>query len=419
MYPNNIFNIGIQGAEMKRCNIKRRPLADTVLEALKPEEKEYREKDSNNLYFRVQTSGKKSWQLRYKTNENKWTWLGLGSYPETSAVRAREKAMEITLRKSNGEEVKTKKRILKEKIDLEELKFKYLLQDWIETRKKRWNEVTFKKAIKSLEKHIFPNFGERNFNEITPKDWLDFFKGLQKKFEIYNQVEKLTSYCRGAYDLAKFQNKVTSNPFEGINEYLDPYKKGNMKFVSYDELPELIMKIRQYPVREIVIGLELMILLFPRPSELRLATWDQFDFDEAVWIRPASIMKNNIPHAIPLSKQSICLLQELKENSGVSNLLFLGRNSFSKPISDNTFNTALKRLGYDGKQDPHGFRHIASSQFNKKFSGVPQVVESALSHLKKGVKGIYDKEAHYEERIEMMQWWADEIDTITSKKVDT
>ena len=130
-------------------------------------------------------------------------------------------------------------------------------------------------------------------------------------------------------------------------------------------------------------------------------------------------MKNNIPHAIPLSKQSICLLQELKENSGVSNLLFPGRNSFSKPISDNTFNTALKRLGYDGKQDPHGFRHIASSQFNKKFSGVPQVVESALSHLKKGVKGIYDKEAHYEERIEMMQWWADEIDNITSKKVDT
>ena len=275
--------------------------------------------------------------------------------------------------------------------------------------------MTFKKAIKSLEKHIFPNFGERNFNEITPKDWLDFFKGLQKKFEIYNQVEKLTSYCRGAYDLAKFQNKVTSNPLEGINEYLDPYKKGNMKFVSYDELPELIMKIRQYPVREIVIGLELMILMFPRPSELRLATWDQFDFDEAVWIRPASIMKNNIPHAIPLSKQSICLLQELKENSGVSNLLFPGRNSFSKPISDNTFNTALKRLGYDGKQDPHGFRHIASSQFNKKFSGVPQVVESALSHLKKGGKGIYDKEAHYEERIEMMQWWADEIDKITNK----
>ena len=186
---------------------------------------------------------------------------------------------------------------------------------------------SFKKAIKSLEKHIFPNFGERNFNEITPKDWLDFFKGLQKKFEIYNQVEKLTSYCRGAYDLAKFQNKVTSNPFEGINEYLDPYKKGNMKFVSYDELPELIMKIRQYPVREIVIGLELMILLFPRPSELRLATWDQFDFDEAVWIRPASIMKNNIPHAIPLSKQSICLLQELKATPLLKLNLRLGEGS--------------------------------------------------------------------------------------------
>jgi hypothetical protein len=100
---------------MKRCNIKRRPLADTVLDALEPESKEYRERDSNNLYFRVQTSGKKSWQLRYKNNENKWTWLGLGSYPEISAVRAREKAMEISLRKSNGGEVKTKKLFLKKR----------------------------------------------------------------------------------------------------------------------------------------------------------------------------------------------------------------------------------------------------------------------------------------------------------------
>jgi integrase len=416
MYPNNILNIGIQGTEMKRCNIKRRPLADTVLEALEPEENEYREKDSHNLYFRVQPSGKKSWQLRYKNSENKWTWLGLGAYPAVSAVKAREKAMETILRKSNGEEIKTKKDIIKEKIDIEELKFKYLLRDWLGTRKKRWNEVTFNKAVKSLEKHIFPNFSERNFNEISPKDWLDFFSGLQQNFEIYNQVEKLTSYCRGAYDLAKFQNRVTSNPLDRINEYLDPYKKGNMNFVTYDELPELIFKIRQYPVREIAIGLELLILMFPRPSELRFATWDQFDFNKAIWVRPASIMKNNISHAIPLSKQAICLLQELKENSDISNLLFPGRNSFTKPISDNTFNMALKRLGYEGKQDPHGFRHIASTQLNKKFSEKPQVVESTLSHLKKGVKGIYDKEAHYEERIGMMQWWADELDMICNLK---
>jgi len=216
--------------------------------------------------------------------------------------------------------------------------------------------------------------------------------------------------------LAKFQNKVTSNPLEGINEYLDPYEKGNMNFVEYDELPELITKIRQYPVRELAIGLELLILMFPRPSELRFATWDQFDFDKSVWIRPASIMKKNIPHAIPLSKQSICLLKELKENSGVANLLFPSRKSLSIPISDNTFNMALKRIGYEGKQDPHGFRHIASTRLNKKFSDREQVIESALSHLKKGVKGIYDKGAHYEERIEIMQWWADELDMICNVK---
>ena len=95
-----------------------------------------------------------------------------------------------------------------------------------------------------------------------------------------------------------------------------------------------------------------------------------------------------------------------------SDLLFPSRDSYERPISNMTFNVALNRLGYKNRQNPHGFRHIASTAFNNKYSDKGQVVEACLGHIKKGVKGRYDKAQHFEERIEMMQWWADELDRI-------
>lgn len=396
---------------MNRNDIKRRPLADSVLAALAPEEKEYRELDGNNLYFRVQPSGKKSWQLRYKNKDGKWTWLGLGSYPASSAKVARLKAADILEKISRGEEIKTKTQIKVERGIESEKQFNNLMISWLDTRKTRWNEVTFSKAVKSINKHILPNFGHRDASEITLNEWFSFFLGLQRNMGIYNQVTKLLSYCRCTYDFGRFKGLLEVNPLEGIQSNLDKYEKGEMKHVKFYEVPLLLSKIREYPKREIAIGLELLLLLFPRPSELRLATWDQFDFNQRVWIRPASVMKNKIPHAIPLSNQAIALLKELKAISQVSKLLFPSRSSILEPISDNTFNMALKRLGYENRQDPHGFRHIASTELNERLSSQDQAIEAALSHVKGGVKGVYDKATHYEERVGIMQWWADYIDS--------
>lgn len=234
--------------------------------------------------------------------------------------------------------------------------------------------------------------------------------------KIYTQVEKLTTYCRNTYDWAKFQGKINSNPIDGMTRFLDKKVGGNMKFVEIDEFPKLITDIRTHHQRKLAIGLELMALLFPRPVELRFATWNQFDFDKAIWVKPAEIMKKRIVHAVPLPKQAIKLLEELKDYKTESDLLFAGRNSLSEPISDNTFNMALNRMGYKGRQNPHGFRHIASTALNNKFSDKEQVVEACLAHMKKGVKGAYDKASHFEERVGMMQWWADYIDQLLEEQ---
>lgn len=399
---------------MKREAIKKRPLSDTTLASLEPEDKDYRELDSLGLYFLVQKQGTKSWQLRYKKTDGKWSWMGLGAYPAISGALARKKASDLLEKLSNGEEINTCRSVKQKKIENENQRFKVLMFDWLDTKESHWGADTYDKAVKSIKRHIIPVFGERDFTAISPKEWFDFFQGLQRNLGIYTQVEKLTSYVRNAYDWAKFQEKIVFNPLEGITKHLDKNNGGNMKFVEMYELPALIHAIRTYPKRDMAIGLELLVLLFPRPVELRYATWEQFDLDKAVWIKPAEIMKKDIAHAVPLPHQAIALLKELYTFKTESDLLFVGRGSLVEPVSDNTFNQALNRLGYKGRQNPHGFRHIASTALNNRYSDKEQVVEATLAHLKKGVKGVYDKGAHFEERKDMMQWWADEVDRMTN-----
>ena len=395
---------------MKRAAIKKRPLSDTALASLEPEDKDYRELDGNGLYFRVQPNGKKSWLFRYKKNDGKWSWLGLGAYPKVSAASARKRAIELQNSIAGGQEVHTKVSTKQKQVAEANMMFSTLINDWLATKVNNWDEVTYDKAVKSIHRHIIPEFGHRDYSQITPQEWLSFFKSLQNDLGIYTQIEKLTSYCRSSYNLAKFRGEITSNPLEGMTEFLDKGDRGNMKHVEINELSELIQSIRTHASRPIAIGLELLVLLFPRPSELREAVWDDFNLDQAEWIKPAEKTKTGIIHAVPLPKQAITLLRELQSFKTESDLLFPSRDSYERPISNMTFNVALNRLGYKNRQNPHGFRHIASTAFNNKYSDKGQVVEACLGHIKKGVKGRYDKAQHFEERIEMMQWWADEVD---------
>ncbi|AZN68678.1 DUF4102 domain-containing protein [Acinetobacter haemolyticus] len=399
---------------MKRDAIRKRPLSDTTLANLEPEDKDYRERDNGALYFLVQKTGKKSWQLRYKNEKGAWSWKGIGGYPSVSGAAARRKANELSEKLANGEVLETRKHIKQQQQDVEDQKFSKLMSEWLDTKKNVWSATTFDKAQKSINRHIIPEFGERDFTQITPEEWLSFFQGLQRNLNIHTQAEKLRSYCRNTYILAKFKGKMKMNPFDGMTSLLDKNKnKKNMKAVGVDELPQLIIDIRNHHQRKLAIGLELMVLLFPRPVELRFATWDQFNFEKAIWVKPAEIMKKGIAHAVPLPRQAITLLKELEQQYRTeSELLFAGRNSLSEPISDNTFNMALNRMGYKDRQNPHGFRSIASTALNNQFSDREQVVEACLAHMKTGVKGAYDKGSHLEERAGMMQWWADYIDNL-------
>lgn len=403
---------------MKRTDIKRRPLSDTVLSTLEAEVKEYRELDGNSLYFRVKPDGNKSWQLRYKKADGKWSWAGLGSYPTVGGALARKNAKELLEDIAKGNNPIITKQLRKQaELDANNSTFEKLAYEYLEAKVTRWTDDTMKRNRGALEKHVLPVFGKRSYATIKPVEWMQLFTTIQREKGIIEQVNRMCALCRDIYGLAKVTGRMEYNPLEGIAKYLDKAKSESMPHVNNNDFPTLLRAIRNYPTRNISIGLQLLAMLFPRPSELAEIEKVEIHLKDCIWIIPAARMKRRIEFAIPLPKQAVLLLEELFYMSGDSPYLFPSRLDPNKPISENTFNMALKRLGYLGRQTPHGFRHIASSNWNKRYSDRPQVVEAALSHLKQGVKGVYDKEAHFEERQPMQQWWADYLDELAKDNV--
>lgn len=393
-------------------------IKDIHLCNLEPESKEYRVTCDSGLYFRVSPTGKKSWQVRFKDDSGKWKWHSIGAYPQLSLVEAKLKASSIFLKLKQKEKVLTKKETEQQRVKEQQLNLKSLMYDWLDTKKTTWTEVTIKKETQSIEKRILSVFGDSNYTKILPQQWLIFFQDMLRKEAIFNRVKKLVSHCRNAYDLAKFHGKMDSNPLDGILKYLDKGSKGNMKHVDLTALPDLIKSIRTYSNTHTAIALELLVILFPRPQELRYAKWQDIDFDKKIWIKPAETMKCGISHVVPLPDQAIDLLLKLKEIRTVSDFLFSGRDSLSQPMSEATLNNALKNLGYRGKQSPHGFRHIASTALNDQFSDKEQVIEACLAHKKRGVKAVYDKSTHLTERRDIMQWWANYLMQLCGQQTD-
>ncbi len=402
---------------MKRTQIKRRPLSDTVLSSLEPEEKIYRVSDGNGLYFRVKPTGQKSWELRYKREDGKWSFLGLGTYPSLNGAQARKKVRQMQLDAAyNNEPIASKKAKKKAKAIEESKTFEKLALEWFETRQKSWDSKNAKRVLAALQLHVMPVFGQRQYTDISSMEWMNFFRAMEDR-GIFEQTSKIRRNCADIYALAQVTGRAINNPIEGIHRFLNSKPAENYSHVSIEEFPELIRAVRGYTgARNIQLGIRLLMITFVRPSELREAPWKEFDFDKKLWSIPAARMKKRRDHVVPLSKQALELLKELKTLSGDHPLLFPGRIDNKKPISNTAFNMALRRLGYEGKQTGHGFRHIASTLLREQ--GFPREhVETQLAHAEGGISGVYNKAIYLEQRKEMMQWYADHVDKLANGNI--
>lgn len=405
---------------MKRSEIKKRPMSDTVLASLEAETTEYRELDGGGLYLRVKPDGSKSWQLRYKKPDGKWSWLGLGAYGkgdhQLTGEQARRKVRELrdgTVK--DGSMLATKRAMRAAEVEAANNTFEHLAREWYAAKRQTWTDGTAVRTIGALEKHVFPVFGKRPYAGILPMEWMDFLRGMEQT-GIIEQTSRVRGMCREIYDLARVTGRAQYNPLEGLHKFLLTKPVENYAHVSADELPALLRAMRAYGTPDVRIGLQLLAMLACRPSELREARWSEFDLDGGLWLIPAERMKRRREHLVPLPAQALALLRELRNISGAYPLLFPGRSDTTKPRSNTVFLMALRRLGYEGRQTGHGFRHLASTILNENgFDS--QHVEAQLSHVKEGVRGVYDKSTYLEQRKTMMQWYADHLDRLAAGNV--
>jgi hypothetical protein len=239
---------------MKRSEIKRKPLADTALSTLEPEEKEYRELDGNGLYFRVKPDGKKSWLFRYKKADGKWSWLGLGSYPTVGGALARKKAAELNSDAAKGKNPIISKQVRKaEELVAANSTFEQLAREWIDSKRSKWTDGTAERNVGALELHVFPVFGKRPFVEILPIEWMVFLKGMQSK-GIIEQTKRVRTACKDAYGLAVVTGRAINNPLEGLHKFLETKAAENYPHVSISELPALTCAIRSYTTPDVRIS---------------------------------------------------------------------------------------------------------------------------------------------------------------------
>lgn len=393
---------------MKRSQIKRRPLADTVLDNLEPEAKEYREFDSTGLYFRVKPNGAKSWNLRYKRPNGKWTLKGLGSYPKVSAKEARELAYQMLKEVDQGIDLVQKAQEHKARPT-----FSDLAEDWY-TRKQDddLSDKTLRLIRDTLDKDLLPALKDRHVDEITRAELTRVHSKIEdrKAFEI---AKKTRGWLNQMFKLAVAQGYREFNPaaeLAATARKAPPTK--HHPFLLEPELPAFLRALdRSNSTFNTRAGLWMLLLTACRPGMVRHAEWSEIDLDAATWTIPGTKMKTDLDIVITLPSQLVRWLELLEEITGRGKLLFPGKKDPDVPISHTAFNMALNLMGYKGKLVGHGARHTASTLL-RDHGWRKDFVEKQLAHVESGTAGVYNKAEYLRQRRQMMQWYSDYLDAL-------
>ncbi len=400
---------------MKRIDIKRRPLADTVLLSLEPEAKEYREAYGvDRLSFVVSPNGRKRWEMRHKKADGKWTWMGLGGYPETSAKRAREKAREIADLVEGGIDPIQHKQSAKKANEIAAANtFRAAANAWLEKKEKDGRaDSTLDKIRTYLEKDILPAIGDMQLTEITRKDCATLQASIEAR-DAHNVAKKTRGWLKQIFSQAIARGLCENNPASELLAIAAkaPETEQHPHLLEH-EIPAFMAAMKNTSSRLIArTAAWLTIWTASRPGVVRWAEWSEFDLDAATWMIPASKMKMKRDHYTPLCSQAVQALRELKELTGRSKYLFPGTGPKTPVISENTINLVFAKVGYKRKLVGHGTRHTASTLL-REHEWTKDHVEAQLAHLEDGISGVYNKARYMPQRRHMMQWYADYLEAL-------
>ena len=386
------------------------PLTDNQIQRAQPRDKAYKLPDGEGMHLFVTPDGAKSFRLRYRFEGREKT-LGLGLYPDTPLKRAREKRHEARQLIADGIDPSAQR---KAERAANVHTFKGIAEEWIKRQAKTLAVHTIEIEGARLRSTLVPAFGGRPMKSITAADLLGVLRRLEERgtHETAHRVRALYSrVARYAIATGRAERDVSID----LRGALTPVVTSNFAAITNPKrIGELLRAIDGYqgqPATE--FALKLAPYVFVRPGELRAATWPEFDLDaeHPAWRIPAERMKMGREHLVPLAAQAVEILRRLHGHTGDGPLLFPGLRTATRPISENTLNAALRRLGF--KQDEmtaHGFRSMASTRLNE-LGFHPDLIELQLAHQERNaVRAAYNKAQRLEERRKMMQAWADYLD---------
>ena len=389
-------------------------LTATKIQALKPAAKPYKVPDADGLFLLVQPSGALLWRFRYKAHgiERK---LSLGSFPDVSLAQARKKRDLAQGEIEDGQDPVEEKRQRKLKAELAaQTTFKLVAEEYIQKMEcEGRSTATLKKARWFLE--LLDKIAARPISEITPHELLDALKRVEKRGH-HETAQRLRAFTGRIFRYAFATLRADRNPADILRGALiSPRVKHHAALIEPHKVGELLRAIDGYNGRlETRVALQLIAHVFLRPGELRQAKWSEIDFAEKVWRIPAERMKMKQPHTVPLSRQSLYLLNELRTLRKPSEFLFPSLYSPQRAMSDGTLNVALRRMGYgNDEMTSHGFRAMASTLLNESGLWHPDAIERALAHGERDrVRAAYHRGTHWAERVRMAQWWSDHLDQL-------
>ncbi|KUJ76294.1 integrase [Ruegeria marisrubri] len=391
------------------------PLTDIALKNLQPSERPYKRSDQYGLYILVKPNGSKLWHLKYRFN-NKEKLMSYGPYPLISLREAREKRDRDRKLLLEGIDPSTVKKERKRAAEVEARGcFDVLAGELLEKNRLEGRaEQTVKKKAWLLE-IANKDLAGRPIMEITPSEVLAVLK-KQEKIGNLETASRLRTTIGEVFRYAIASGITTNDPTIPLKGALARRRvQSRAAITDKERLGELMAAIDGYGgYRVVALGLKLLAILHVRPGELRLASWKEFDLDAAKWSIPSERMKMRTEHVAPLPRQAIAVLEELKTYSHPDALVLPSQSLKIKPLSENTFNQALRKMGF-GKEEmtAHGFRATFSTLANESGRWNPDAIERALAHVEGNeVRRAYARGAYWDERVKMSQWWADELDEV-------
>jgi len=391
------------------------PLTDVKIRNAQTKERPYKLYDRRGLFLLVMPNGSKQWRFRYRV-AGKENMLSLGAYPEVSLREARHRADEALRLLEQGRDPRGIRRVRGAGLALEGSEtLEVVAREWFEKFSPNWVPSHATTILRRLETNVFPWLGARPIEALEAQDLLPVLRRIEERgaLETAHRVRTILSQV---FRYAVATGRAKRDPLADLKGALSPVRKRHFAALTDpQEVAGLLRAIDTYQGSFVTrCALKLASLLFVRPGELRQARWEEIDLEQAVWNIPKERVKTRTPHIVPLARQALEILEELKPLTGRSPFVFPSERSYQRPMSENTLLGALRRLGYTKEEmTPHGFRAMGRTMLEEILQVRPEIIEQQLAHRVLDPLGrAYNRTTHLQERRQMMQAWADYLDEL-------